>query len=171
MHITFPEALSIAGPVVTLGLGVANIAQINRIRRIDTRNKVLEDAAKADASRVDNILRERTELYDENRTLRTDLRTEIERLKDDIKQSRLDAETWRLAAADWEKKYEKELIANVSLRSDNETMKTDIKRLQSELSSLRTRFDGVAQPISASTPVASVRTITTTDVIPDTHHQ
>src|ERR1700738_3007063 len=112
MHITPVESLSIIGPVVTLGLGLATLVQQGRIRRIDTRNKLLEDAAKVDAARVDNILQERLELKDENKLLRIDLRNEIERLKDDIIQSRKEAESWRLKAADWEHKYERELIAN-----------------------------------------------------------
>jgi chromosome segregation ATPase len=138
-HPSVADAIAAAGVVVSAVLGIISIVQGVVNRRLDARNRQLEQDRRADGLRVDGIIAERAELAKENKELRIDLRQEIERLKDDVKQARETAEGW-------ERKYSVEVLTNATLRSENDQLRSEIQVLRADIVSLNARLDNL-QPM------------------------
>jgi hypothetical protein len=90
---TITDILPIAGPIITASLGAMVAVQRNGQRRVDT------------------ILKERQELYEENRQLRVDLRAELVRVTGSLIAAREEAHAWSETAAAWEARYNREVPA------------------------------------------------------------
>lgn len=148
-HSSIADIAAVAGVLVSTVLGGANIAQAIITRRLETKNKALEEDRRTDLTRVDGIIAERAELAKENKELRLDLRQEIERLKDDVKEARKDSAEARETAAEWERKYSVEVLTNATLRAENDQLRSEIQILRDDIVSLKARFDNL-QPIKAA---------------------
>lgn len=128
-------------PGIALGLGIANIAQWGYTKSLENSKARLIREKELDQARTDQIVSERNEIRDENKMLREDLRSEIERLKHDIIK-------YRDEAAGWQSKYEKELQANTLLVISEQnsqikinSMEMQIKDQKEEIQQLRKRID------------------------------
>jgi len=150
-HLTPTDIIAAAAVVASVALGVATLLQTSANRRLDLRNRALEEEKRqmetekrAEEERIAGIVKERGEIAAENRTLRADLRLDIERLKDESAKARDEVSHWRSIATDWESKYNRELLANTRLQESNLGMQASITRLEAEVISLRNRLNDMS---------------------------
>lgn len=150
---TLSDIGTIGAPIIA-GIALIHGEYQRRVAgRARTRTAALEGERQAKESEAARLMSERRELAEENKGLRVDLRSEIERLKVDggadrseinglkvsVAAAEARAKAAEVLAASWQQKYEAEVATNLP-------REMELKSLRDQVAELTRRLDRVTAP-------------------------
>lgn len=110
-------------------LAILSIYKEAEFRKADARATAAEKDRRDEFERSKEVRAERMDLATENKALRTDMRAELERLKDEVIGLRHELSTALADASTWKDKYEREVASNLPRDLEVQALRKQVSEL------------------------------------------